>query len=96
MVREINNEFIASTADDLPADRKGPLGDPLKAGCNTCHQGAYKPLFGVAMAPDYPALLSKMSTTPRPVAPVEATPAADAPSADDASAPADGAAAAEG
>lgn len=97
MVREINNEFIASTTDDLPAERKGPLGDPLKAGCNTCHQGAYKPLFGVAMAPDYPALLKKMSTTPRPAAPVEA-PAAeavgpDAPAAGDAPA---GAAAAEG
>ena len=96
MVREINNEFIASTADYLPADRKGPLGDPLKAGCNTCHQGAYKPLFGVAMAPDYPALLTKMSTTARPPAPVEAAPAADAPAAEGVAAPADGAAAAEG
>jgi len=55
-VREINNVFIDSTADILPASRKGPLGDPLKVNCNTCHQGAYRPLYGASMLKDYPSL----------------------------------------
>jgi len=56
MVQELNNRYIAKTADDLPDNRKGPLGDPLKVGCDTCHQGAYKPLYGARMLKDFPAL----------------------------------------
>ena len=55
-VREINNGFIEATTDILPAARKGPLGDPLKASCATCHRGAYKPLYGASMLQDYPSL----------------------------------------
>jgi photosynthetic reaction center cytochrome c subunit len=55
-VREINSRYIGSTADYRPDNRKGPLGDPLKVGCNTCHQGAYKPLYGASMLKDYPSL----------------------------------------
>jgi photosynthetic reaction center cytochrome c subunit len=55
-VREMNNVFIDSTADILPESRKGPLGDPLKVNCKTCHQGAYRPLFGYPMLKDYPSL----------------------------------------
>jgi photosynthetic reaction center cytochrome c subunit len=60
LVRELNNAFIGSTADILPASRKGPLGDPLKVNCATCHQGAYRPMFGAQMLADYPSL-SKLS-----------------------------------
>ena len=56
LVREMNNVFIDSTADVLPASRKGPLGDPQKVNCKTCHQGAYKPLYGAQMLTDYPSL----------------------------------------
>ncbi|MEE4204356.1 MAG: photosynthetic reaction center cytochrome PufC [Halieaceae bacterium] len=56
MVREINTDFINRTTDWLPDHRKGPLGDPLKANCATCHQGAYKPLLGAQMLKDYPTL----------------------------------------
>lgn len=55
-VREMNNVFIDSTVDVLPDSRKGPLGDPLKVNCKTCHQGAYKPLYGANMLADYPSL----------------------------------------
>lgn len=55
-VREMNNVFIDSTADILPDSRKGPLGDPLKVNCKTCHQGAYRPLYGASMLADYPSL----------------------------------------
>jgi photosynthetic reaction center cytochrome c subunit len=55
-VRELNNKFIQPLADILPANRKGPLGDPLKVTCSTCHNGAYKPLYGASMLKDYPGL----------------------------------------
>ena len=56
MVRELNTEYIAATTDWLPGQRKGPLGDAPKVACNTCHQGAYKPLYGYPMLADYPNL----------------------------------------
>ena len=56
MVREMNNKYVAETADWLPDHRKGPMGDPLKVNCATCHQGAYKPLLGANMINDYPNL----------------------------------------
>ena len=55
-VREINHDYINVAADILPNDRKGPLGDPLKVSCETCHQGAYKPMYGARMLQDYPSL----------------------------------------
>ena len=55
-VRDINNDYILPLKDVLPDNRKGILGDPLKVGCATCHQGAYKPLFGASMLKDYPEL----------------------------------------
>jgi photosynthetic reaction center cytochrome c subunit len=65
-VRQLNNSFIQPLASVVPANRKGPLGDPYKIGCNTCHQGVYKPLFGAPMAKDYPAL---MGTAPKAAPP---------------------------
>jgi len=56
MVREINNLFIEPTTPWLPEHRKGPQGDALKTNCLTCHQGAYKPLYGAEMLKDYPNL----------------------------------------
>jgi photosynthetic reaction center cytochrome c subunit len=56
MVRDINNNYIESLAAVFPDNRKGPLGDVLKTNCATCHQGANKPLGGVSMLKDYPAL----------------------------------------
>lgn len=55
-VREMNNEYVVPLSDIIPDSRKGPLGDVYKIYCTTCHQGAYKPLYGAKMLKDYPAL----------------------------------------
>lgn len=57
MVRTLNNDYLAPLAATYPKDRLGPEGDAAKANCATCHQGAYKPLYGAAMAQNYPALV---------------------------------------
>lgn len=59
MVRDVNEHYIDPLASTLPADRKGPLGDPYKVNCATCHQGVYKPLFGVSMLKDFPELATQ-------------------------------------
>ena len=55
-VRELNNNWVVPLSEVLPESRKGPLGDVYKVYCTTCHQGAYKPLYGAPMAKDYPSL----------------------------------------
>ena len=52
MVRDINNEYMVPLTQTFPANRLGELGDVPKQNCGTCHQGAYKPLNGAAMAKD--------------------------------------------
>jgi photosynthetic reaction center cytochrome c subunit len=44
--------------DKFPASRLGPQGDVAKVNCSTCHQGAFKPLYGAPMAKNHPELLS--------------------------------------
>jgi photosynthetic reaction center cytochrome c subunit len=56
MVRELNNAHMEPLTSTFPAERKGELGDVAKLNCATCHQGAYKPLFGAPMVKDHPAL----------------------------------------
>ena len=56
MVRELNNEFITPLTSTFPRNRLGPKGDVAKVNCATCHQGAYKPLYGEPMAKLYPEL----------------------------------------
>ncbi|MBT9289831.1 photosynthetic reaction center cytochrome PufC [Prosthecodimorpha staleyi] len=64
MVSEVNKDYISLLAAVFPDNRKGPLGDPAKANCQTCHQGANKPLLGASMLKDYrPALATE--TTPK-------------------------------
>ena len=63
MVRDINANFLGPLTGQFPHDRLGPLGDGPKVSCATCHQGAYKPLFGASMLKDYPEL-SGASTAP--------------------------------
>lgn len=58
MVRRINGEYIGPLANVFPANRKGELGDSYKVNCTTCHRGQNKPLGGVSMVRDYPALRS--------------------------------------
>lgn len=56
MARELNNEYIIPLTDQFPASRLGPKGDVAKVNCSTCHQGAFKPLYGAEMAKHYPEL----------------------------------------
>ncbi|MFN9807727.1 MAG: photosynthetic reaction center cytochrome PufC [Betaproteobacteria bacterium] len=56
MVRDLNVNYIEPLQPVFPANRLGEMGDPLKANCGTCHQGAYKPLYGAQMLKDYPEL----------------------------------------
>jgi len=87
MTRDLNQNFL--NAEPLisvfPANRRGPTGDIAKVNCTTCHQGAFKPLYGAKMAQSYPAMLSPdqrkdPSAAPSvPTAVAPATPTADAP-----------------
>jgi photosynthetic reaction center cytochrome c subunit len=56
MVRDLNANFLHGLASTFPHDRLGPLGDGPKVNCATCHQGAYKPLFGANLLRHYPEL----------------------------------------
>ena len=57
MVRELNNEYLLPLTKTFPASRLGELGDVAKVNCGTCHQGAYKPLYGASMVKAHPELL---------------------------------------
>lgn len=80
MVRHLNNEWLGPLTDVFPPNRLGPNGDGPKLNCATCHQGAYKPLMGKSMLPDFPPLARAMPQPPRTAPPV-AAPAAATPSA---------------
>ncbi len=56
MLRDVNTNFLSPLEPVYPAVRLGPMGDAPKAQCITCHNGAYKPLYGAQMAKDYPAM----------------------------------------
>jgi len=49
MVRDLNTNYLDPLNDVFPATRKGVMGDSPKIYCATCHQGIYKPLYGVSM-----------------------------------------------
>jgi photosynthetic reaction center cytochrome c subunit len=59
MARDINGNFLeklSATFPEIPLGRLGPTKDAAKVNCATCHQGAYKPLYGAQAAVHYPAL----------------------------------------
>ena len=56
MVRDLNEHVLDPLKDTLPPVRWGALGDAPKVSCQTCHQGAYKPLLGANMLKDYQSL----------------------------------------
>lgn len=56
MVRDTNVNYLESLANVFPRNRLGPHGDVAKVNCTTCHQGAFKPLYGASMLKDYPEL----------------------------------------
>lgn len=69
MVRQLNTEYLAPLAPVYHPSRLGPMGDAPKAQCSTCHNGVYKPLYGLPMARHYPAFWGDKTdwdTPPRP------------------------------
>ncbi len=56
MTRALNQDYLEPLGVQYPPHRLGPLGDAPKVNCATCHQGAYKPLYGANMVADYPYL----------------------------------------
>jgi photosynthetic reaction center cytochrome c subunit len=62
MARDVNNEYMVPLTEVFPVERKGVGGDVAKVSCATCHQGAYKPLYGFPMLKDYPELASAASS----------------------------------
>jgi photosynthetic reaction center cytochrome c subunit len=56
MARDLNLNYMETLTEVFPANRKGELGDVAKLNCATCHQGAYKPLYGAGMLKDHPEL----------------------------------------
>lgn len=87
MVRDLNKDYLAPLKDQFPPNRLGPDGQGPILNCATCHQGAYKPLYGASIIKDYPELASTQppvvqpaaSPAPPPAPPPTAAPARPAP-----------------
>ncbi len=56
MVRDLNSAYLASLMGVWPANQLGPAGTPPQLNCATCHQGVYRPLFGVSTLTGFPEL----------------------------------------
>ncbi len=56
MARDLNSQYLESLSKVVPAHRLGSEGDAPKLNCATCHQAAFKPLYGAPMLKDYPQL----------------------------------------
>ncbi|MDO8906726.1 photosynthetic reaction center cytochrome PufC [Hydrogenophaga sp.] len=88
MSRDLNLSYMEPLTDTFPSNRKGELGDVPKLNCATCHQGAYKPLFGAPMAKDHPELQAlRAAVAATAMEPAAASPD-DAPAAASTEAPA--------
>lgn len=61
MLRDLNTNYLAPLAPVYHPSRLGPKGDAPKAQCVTCHNGVYKPLYGLQMAQHYPAVWGRTS-----------------------------------
>jgi photosynthetic reaction center cytochrome c subunit len=56
MVKDLNVAYLDPLQPVYPTARLGETGDAPKANCNTCHLGAYKPLYGARMLDAHPEL----------------------------------------
>jgi photosynthetic reaction center cytochrome c subunit len=75
MAQQLNNEYLEPLLGVFPPERLGPTGDVAKVNCGTCHQGAYKPLYGASMLKGHPELAGTKVASAAPVAVAMATPA---------------------
>ena len=70
MARDLNTAWLDPLLSVFPPARLGPTGDGPKLNCATCHQGAYKPLYGADILQGHPGLVAPKGT--EVVAPAEA------------------------
>ncbi len=56
MVRDLNTNYLDPLVTVFPVSRLGATGDSPKVNCATCHQGVFKPLYGVSMVRTFPEL----------------------------------------
>ncbi len=56
LTRDLNVNYLDPLLRTFPASRLGPLGDVPKVNCATCHQGAFKPLYGASQLATHPEL----------------------------------------
>ena len=61
MVRDLNANYLVPLQNEYPHQRLGVLGDAPKANCATCHQGAYKPLYGFPAIEGFPDLVGPVA-----------------------------------
>lgn len=61
MAQAMNSDYVSPLSSVLPPERLGPTGEGQKINCETCHQGVNLPLYGRAMAKDYPSLQVRSS-----------------------------------
>jgi photosynthetic reaction center cytochrome c subunit len=66
LVRDLNTHYLDPLTSVFPPVRHGVTGDAPKLNCATCHQGAFKPLNGVSMVPDYPELKGPIAASAMP------------------------------
>ncbi|MER0238629.1 photosynthetic reaction center cytochrome PufC [Fulvimarina sp. MAC8] len=66
MAREINVSYIEPLQGIFPPERLGPLGDPAKVHCGTCHRGEPQPLQGYELMHSFTAGLSENGEVPDP------------------------------
>jgi photosynthetic reaction center cytochrome c subunit len=78
MTRELNNDYLTPLTANFPKARLGPTGDVAKVNCATCHQGAFKPLYGAPLVKDHPELVAAAAAVAPAPAPEPAAPAAPA------------------
>ena len=76
MTRDLNTAYLDPLGGVYPANRLGPTGDAPKLNCTTCHQGAYKPLYGASMLTTHPELAGVRASVVAPADAVSAAPAA--------------------
>jgi photosynthetic reaction center cytochrome c subunit len=68
MVRDSNENYITPLTSVFPKNRLGPMGDPFKVNCTTCHQGKNKPLGGISMIGQFPELARAYTPQATPAA----------------------------
>ncbi len=71
MARDLNSTYLTPLKPIFPVHRLSAEGDGPKVGCETCHKGTFKPLYGASMLKDYPELAGVMAAD-RPGAPASA------------------------